>query len=57
MFFKNFRPAAPWNDAQKLIFHNFDGPVGTLNESYESTESSDVIGQSIQARGDALETI
>ena len=40
-----------------MIFDNFDGPVGTLNESYESTESSDVIGQSIQARGDALETI
>ena len=40
-----------------MIFDTFDGPVGTLNESYESTESSDVIDQSIQARGGALETI
>ena len=40
-----------------MIFDTFDGPVGTLNESYESTESSDVIGQSIQARGGALERV
>ena len=27
---KKFTPAAPWDDAQKLIFDNFEGPKSKI---------------------------